>query len=71
MKAMRSATITIRRSTPASQADPFPELSGGNAGVGGAVESPAGVTASPPDVGAAAPGLAGSDVSVMDFGHGL
>ena len=70
MKAMRSATSTIRRSTPASQADLFPELSGGNAGVAGAVESPAGVTASPANV-AAAPGLADSDVSVMDFGHGL
>ena len=52
------------------QADLFPELSGGNAGVAGAVESPAGVTASPANV-AAAPGLADSDVSVMDFGHGL
>ena len=64
---------TTARRIPPTQADLFPELSGGNEGVGGAVELPAEVTASPACVGVAGDSLelAVSDVSVMVFDRSL
>jgi len=57
------------RRAPPTQAALFPELSGGNEGVGGSVELRAEVAASPACVGAAGDSLgeADSDVSVMVF----